>query len=153
MHPRSLLALALPFLTTAFVATAVVPSAHASNSGDMPRSVSVPTEIGEGEGKEVKVLVDADHLKLATIILRDGTSLPTHSTPVPATIQVLEGDGVIHVLGKPVAVEKGSVVVLAAGEEHDVVPRPESDMLLLVHYLRTAKADGHSGHGAHDHQH
>lgn len=113
--------------------------------------VELPVTIGDGDDREVSVLLDQNHLKLATIILRRGTVLPTHSAPVPATIQVVLGAGVIHVAGEPVEVSKGSIIVLAAGEQHDVVPEPESDMLLLVHYLRTA-AVREAGDSAHDHQ-
>lgn len=116
-----------------------------------PHAVQVPTQIGEGEGQEVTVLLDDEHLKLATITLRAGTALPTHSAPVPATIQVVEGEGIIHVSGEPVPVQKGSIVVLAAGQEHDVVPAEESDMLVLVHYLRGTGKGGHDEAGGHQH--
>lgn len=98
--------------------------------------MQLPDKAGEGEAKEVKVLMDEPHLKLATIALRRGTELPPHSAPVAATIQVLEGNGIIHVEGEAVTVTDGSIVVLTAGQEHDVVPERGTDMLLLVHYLR-----------------
>ena len=103
------------------------------------QSIELPRSAGSGNGKEVSVLLDERHLKLATIALRDGTPLPPHTAPVPVTIQVLEGEGVIHTGGKPVTVTRGSLVSLVANEEHEVVPKPGGDMLLLVHYLRGAK--------------
>lgn len=113
--------------------------------------IQLATPEGSGDGKEVTVLVDQDHLKLATIVLRKGTALPTHSTPVPATIQVLEGEGVIHVAGKPESVSTGSIVLLAAGQEHDVVPKSGTSMHLLVHYLRNAPDGNHADHKPHSH--
>ncbi len=107
-----------------------------------PRAVSrsqvveLPGSAESVDGKEVTVLLDESHLKLATVALRQGTALPSHSAPVPATVLVLEGEGVIHVGSQPVPVSKGTIVSLAAGEDHDVVPGPGGDMLLLVHYLR-----------------
>lgn len=112
-------------------AKAVVPSSS--------QIIELPRVAGDGIGKEVSVLLDERHLKLATIALRDGTPLPPHSAPVPVTIQVLAGEGVIHVGGKPVSVTRGSMVSLVAGEEHAVVTKEGGDMLLLVHYLRGAK--------------
>lgn len=103
------------------------------------RLLTVPRSAGDGGKKDVTVLLDERHLKLATIALRDGTSLPPHRAPVPVTIHVLEGDGVIHAGGKPLAVTGGSLVSLAANEDHDVIPKAASDMLLLVHYLRGAQ--------------
>ncbi|MCH9647899.1 MAG: hypothetical protein K0U98_06645 [Deltaproteobacteria bacterium] len=107
--------------------------------------------IAPGKAKEVSVLLDESHLKLATITLRDGTALPPHSTPVPATIQVLVGEGVIHAGSRAVPVTQGTIVSLAAGEEHDVVPASGSHMLLLVHYLRNSAPEESSP--ATDHEH
>ncbi len=98
----------------------------------------IPQSIGNGEGREVSVLLDARHLKLATVVLRDGSILPSHRAKVPATILVLAGDGVLHVGGEVVPLSRGTLVALAANEEHDVEPRPGGDMILLVHYLRAA---------------
>jgi quercetin dioxygenase-like cupin family protein len=98
----------------------------------------IPQSIGNGEGREVSVLLDARHLKLATVVLRDGSILPSHRAEVPATILVLAGEGVIHVGNEAVPLSRGTLVALAANEEHDVAPRPGGDMVLLVHYLRAA---------------
>ncbi len=103
------------------------------------QSIELPRNAGSGSGKEVSVLLDERHLKLVTIALRDGTPLPPHTAPVPVTIQVLEGEGVVHTSGKPMTVTQGSLVSLVANEEHDVIPKSGSDMLLLVHYLRSAQ--------------
>lgn len=92
--------------------------------------------VGSGAGKEVATLIDQSHLKLAIITLRRGTVLASHSTPVPATILVLQGAGVMNVGGEAIPASKGTIVSLGAGEQHDIVPEPGSNMLLLVHYLR-----------------
>ena len=146
MSPRVALVLVL-MLSTALISNAVDASTTPIHK------VDVPGQIGEGDDREVTVLVDTADLKLATVTLRRGTVLPAHSTPVPATLHVLEGRGTIHVGDQPVAVSTGSIVILAADEEHDVVPAPDTDMLVLVHYLRTAASgDPHRGH-AHEHSH
>ncbi len=81
----------------------------------------LPQEVGYGPGKEVSVLLDESHLKLAVLTLRQGTALPPHSVPVPTTIQVLEGEGIIHIDSEQIPVSKGSLVSLRAGAEHDVL--------------------------------
>ena len=88
---------------------------------------------------------------VATVALRGGTALPAHSAPVPTTIQVLEGQGVVHIAGEAVTVAKGTIVALVAGAEHDVVPAPGSDMFLLVHYLRSAVGTEASSNASHEH--
>ncbi len=102
----------------------------------------MPFEIVPGESREVTVLHDGRQLKLATIVLRGGTELPTHAAPVPTTILVLEGRGAIHVDGREVTARPGTILVLPPGAEHDVVPEAGTDMSLLVHYLRAAGTPG-----------
>lgn len=97
--------------------------------------VSLPRRAGSGDGKEVSILLDEPCIRLATIALRGGTQLPPHTAPVPVTIQVIEGAGVIHAGGEALSVTQGSLVLLEADQEHDVIPNEHSDMLLLVHYL------------------
>lgn len=99
-------------------------------------TATLPSSVGTGAPKDVTVHLDEGPLKLATIALRDGTELPPHTAPVPVTIHVLEGSGVIHVGPDPIAVDRGSLVLLPALAEHDVIPRSGTDMLLLVHYMR-----------------
>lgn len=127
----ALLALALAGCTSTNLHHAPLPLASPSN-----QTMDLPQSVGSGIGKEVSVLLDESHLKLAMIALRDGTVLPLHTAPVPVTIHVLAGEGAIHVGSETVTVTAGSLVSLMANEEHDVIPRPGGDMLLLVHYLR-----------------
>ena len=117
-----------------------------------PHAAQIPALDASGDDKEMTLLSKSDDLKLAAITLRRGTALPTHSTPSPATVLVLEGQGIIHVDGEPAKVKKGSVVMLEAGAPHDVVPAEGTDMQLLVHYLLSApkskenRSHGHDGH-------
>lgn len=132
---------AATLLSLGLASCASTSTAHDSRPMASPstRSIVLPRSAGSGEGKEVSVLLDERHLKIATIALRDGTPLPPHTAPVPVTIQVLEGEGVIHAGGQPMTVTRGSLVSLVANEEHDVIPKPGGDMLLLVHYLRSGQ--------------
>lgn len=119
-------------------------------AADPGHLVQVPDFSPEGGKKDVTVLSVSDTLKVANVILRAGTTLPTHSTPVPATILILKGQGVIHVGGTKTKVKEGSLIILEAGQPHDVVPEEGSDMQLLVHYLLGADQAKNDDHG-HDH--
>lgn len=141
----------VPLIMASLVGLAIagIGSANATDrpaAGDPPTNhvFELPQSAGNGEGKEVSVLLDTPQLKLATVVLRGGSVLPSHRARVPATILVLEGDGVIHLGKQAVPVSRGTLVALAANEEHDVVPRPGSEMILLVHYLRAADGPDHS---------
>jgi len=141
---------------TAFVLAAVLapPEPAAAQEGKtaegldtLPNPViELQREAGDGPGKEVTVLLDESHLKLAVLTLRRGTVLPPHSAPVPTTIQVLQGAGVIHIDGKPIRVAEGVLLPLRAGADHDVRPDKGGDMVLLVHYLRGAGPPAHLDH-------
>jgi quercetin dioxygenase-like cupin family protein len=142
MKSVSLVALVL---TLAGLVLAGLGSANASDSPrpDDSRTNQVfqlPADAGDGGGKQVSVLLDAPYLKLATVILRNGTALPSHRTPVPATILVLAGAGVVHIGNEALPVSRGTLVAVARNVEHDVVPKPGSEMILLVHYLRASEA-------------
>lgn len=139
MNAKRFLILALMLLGTAGFTAANPVDAGDSLAPSTTQIVEVPQSVGSGPGKEVTVLLDQDHLKIATIALRQGTALPPHSAPVPATILVLEGSGVTHFAGKALSVTQGTLISLAAGEQHDLVPEPQSNMLLLVHYWRGAQ--------------
>lgn len=126
-------------LTALVLAVVLAPLEQAAAQDPLPIPViELWREAGEGPGKEATVLLDEDHLKLVVLTLRQGTVLPVHSAPVPTTIQVLQGAGVIHIDGKPIRVTEGVLLPLRAGTDHDVLPAEVSDMVLLVHYLRGA---------------
>ncbi len=151
MRPHHLLIAALLLLVPTSVAVADCGQDHGHDAANH-QMLQLPDMAGDGDAKEVNVMMDEAYLKLATITLRRGTVLPAHSAPVAATIQVLEGNGIIHVAGEAVTVTDGSIVVLTAGQEHDVVPEKDSDMLLLVHYLRSTEGGGEAeDHHGDDH--
>lgn len=124
-------------LTALVLAAVLAPLEQAAAQDTLPNPViELWREAGDGPGKETTVLLDEDHLKLVVLTLRQGTVLPAHSAPVPTTIQVLQGAGVIHIDGNPIRVTEGVLLPLRAGADHDVLPDEGTDMVLLVHYLR-----------------
>lgn len=139
MNTRYTLIVALMMLGTAGFTATDAEGQEATIAPTTTQTIEVPQSAGSGPGKEVTVLLDQEHLKIATISLRQGTVLPPHSAPVPATILVLEGRGITNLAGKAVPVTEGTLISMAAGEDHDVVPESGTDMLLLVHYLRSAQ--------------
>lgn len=127
-----------------FLVAACAGTEHASEASTPALTThhlaTLPVQIGSGENKQVDLWLDEGPLRLVTIVLRDGTILPPHTAPVPVTIHVLDGRGVIHLGTEAVVVERGSVLLLPAGAEHDVVPDPGTDLRVLVHYMRGATA-------------
>lgn len=99
------------------------------------RVVDLPGKPAAGQPREVRVLVDEPALKLASIILRGGTVLPTHQSAVPVTITALQGSGAVVAGSERLRLDATHAVVLAPDVPHAVEPDPGTDLVLLVHHL------------------
>jgi len=110
---------------------------HAAPSlgGPASRVVELPGPPGVGDPREVRVLVDEPALKLASIVLRAGTVLPTHHSEVPVTIVALQGSGTVVAGAERLRLDPTHAVVLAPGVPHAVEPDAGTDLVLLVHHL------------------
>ncbi len=103
--------------------------------GPIARTVEFPASAGPGQPREVRVLVDEPALKLAIVVLRQGTVLPDHSAPVPVTIQALQGTGTVTAADKRFRIDPAHAVVLGPNVAHTVEPDAGTDLVLLLHYL------------------
>lgn len=107
--------------------------------------VTLATVAGQGEAVESKVLLETPHLKLASVILRQGATLAEHSAPMQVSIQALAGTGTVKLAdGKTMRVEAGKMIVLAPSMAHSVIADEKTDLILLVHHL---KGGGPGGRG------
>ncbi|HRG95389.1 MAG TPA: hypothetical protein PLR99_04005 [Polyangiaceae bacterium] len=133
-------ALAVIALSLGAVTGCATPSAaqhhEATLAGPPSRVVELPTpSAGAGGPREVKVLVDEPALKLASIVLRGGTVLPSHHSAVPVTIVALQGSGTVVAGAERLRLDATHAVVLAPNIPHAVEPDPATDLVLLVHHL------------------
>lgn len=103
--------------------------------GPASRTVDLPGAPGAGAPREARVLVDEPALKLASIVLRAGTVLPTHTSDVPVTITALRGSGAVVVGAERLPLDATHAVVLAPNVPHAVEPATGTDLVLLVHHL------------------
>lgn len=130
--------LALGACAAPAAAPATAPHMHpalAPLGGPASRSVELPSAPGPGEPREVRVLVDEPALKLASIVLRGGTVLPSHHSEVPVTIVALSGSGTVVAGAERLRLDPGHAVVLAPKVPHAVEPDAGTDLVLLVHHL------------------
>lgn len=104
-------------------------------------ALTLPAGDDEGRPIEPGPLLDAPHLKLMTIILRDGAVLPEHRASSPVTIQAVSGSGVARIGDETHRLDANHFVSLAPGVPHAVEPDAGTDMVLLVHYLRGGHED------------
>ena len=103
--------------------------------GPAARVVELPAAAGSGDPREVRVLVDEPALKLVTIILRQGTTLPEHHSRVPVVIQALQGAGTVTAGTEQLRVDPAHAVLLAPNVPHAVAPDDGTDLVLLVQHL------------------
>lgn len=111
----------------------------AALGGPASRVVELPGVPGPGEPRQVQVLVDEPALKLASIVLRAGTVLPSHHSAVPVTIVALHGSGTVVAGAERLRLDVTHAVVLAPNVPHAVEPDPGTDLVLLVHHLGRGK--------------
>jgi len=104
-----------------------------SLSGHHP--VAIPDAQGEQE-KQVSVLLDAREVKIVSIRLRHGVSLPEHTSPFPVIIQAPSGSGTVVFGQERAHIDAQHFVCLPPNAPHSVVPDGSADLLLLVHHLR-----------------
>jgi quercetin dioxygenase-like cupin family protein len=109
---------------------------HAATlAGPPSRVVELPGTPSAGEPREARVLVDEPTLKLASIVLRGGTVLPTHHSEVPVTIMALHGSGTVVAGAERLRLDPTHAVVLAPKVPHSVEPDAGAALVLLVHHL------------------
>jgi quercetin dioxygenase-like cupin family protein len=104
--------------------------------------VPVPAAAASGAPKDVELLLETPHLKLARITLRKGTVLAEHSAPMPVTIQILRGAGVIKFKDREERLSPERMVVLGPNVTHAVVPDPNTDLEILIHHLKAGPPPG-----------
>ncbi|MDX6767955.1 MAG: cupin domain-containing protein [Elusimicrobiota bacterium] len=68
--------------------------------------------------------------KLVSLAIPAGKELAEHSTPVPATLVMLEGEARFIVGAEETRLTAGGVVPIAAGEPHRIVALRDSHFLL-----------------------
>ncbi len=99
-------------------------------------AVPLPTELGKGEpGKKVEVLLDTPFVKLVSITLRGGTTLPDHAVGQAITLQALVGNGTVTVGEEKTELSEGQMMLVAPGAKHSVTPTGSGDLVVLLHFL------------------
>ena len=67
---------------------------------------------------------------MVRIFLREGAVLRRHISPVPATVAVISGEGVMEVGEERTDLKPGRMVSFNAGDPHEI--RAQSDLVFLV---------------------
>ena len=122
-------------VTPAQSSTAVGPVVASTAPELATRSFLLPAAPGPGEPREVAMLVDVAGLKVATIVLRQGTLLPSHQSAHAVTIVALQGAGNVTAGSATLRIDATHAVLLAPNVAHAVQPDAGTDLVLLVHHV------------------
>lgn len=107
-------------------------------SAALVEGVSVPADDPVGPAVQAKTVLQTPAVKLVSIRIRKGATLPEHTAPNPVLITAVSGSGAITAQGKRLPVSPGRLVSLGAGVPHDVVPDEGAELVLLVHHQKGA---------------
>lgn len=97
-------------------------------------SPNVPAEIQVPEkGVLSQTLFDDENTKIILFGFAPGQELAAHSAPMPATIQVVSGEGTLSLGSETVPVSAGCLVHMRPQLIHGIVARTPLKMLLTLH--------------------
>ena len=71
-----------------------------------------------------------------------GQGLSEHTSPYDATVQILDGKGVLTIGGERVEAKAGEMVIMPAGIPHDVRAEERFKMLLIMIRERGEQQEG-----------
>jgi quercetin dioxygenase-like cupin family protein len=106
----------------------------------MNQPIQLPHEIGDGNDREVRMLLSDRRRKLVLIQLRRGALLADHSAKVPITIQAILGKGTLRVGPDAHPLVPGVIVPVDAHVVHSV--RAEPAVAILVSFFRNGEISG-----------
>jgi quercetin dioxygenase-like cupin family protein len=79
-----------------------------------------------------KTLLDKKTGTLTLFAFDAGQGLSEHTSPYDATVQILDGEGVLTIGGKTMNVCTGDLCIMPAGIAHDVRAEKRFKMLLIM---------------------
>ncbi len=89
-----------------------------------------------------KVLFTGDHSQLVLMALQQGEEIGTEVHEVDQLIYIVSGEGKTVLDGSGTAIEKGMVVCVPAGVQHNVVNTGDKPMKLFTIYAPAAHRPG-----------
>ncbi len=85
------------------------------------------------EGSVVsRTLIDKEAGTVTLFAFEENQGLSEHTAPYDAMVQVLEGEAIITMSGKPVELKKGEITIMPANEPHALSAKTRFKMLLTM---------------------
>ena len=101
--------------------------------GNTGKAVNLKNMIEYGRGAIVsKTVLEKKHGDLSVFAFDAGQGLSEHTSPYEAVVQVLDGEALLTVGGKPVRVKAGELAIMPATVPHAVTAKKRFKMLLTL---------------------
>ena len=85
------------------------------------------------EGSVVsRTLIDKKAGTVTLFAFDEGEGLSEHTAPFDAMVQVLEGEVVVTIAGKPVELKAGEITIMPANKTHALSAKTKFKMLLIM---------------------
>ena len=97
-----------------------------------------------------KLLVKAEDLRVLLIAMEAGAKMKEHHTDGTTTIHVLQGVLCLHIQEKSKDLQRGQILTLAPGINHDVEARDDSAFLVTISWPTSDSLEtlSHRGYGS-----
>jgi quercetin dioxygenase-like cupin family protein len=112
---------------------------HATSTHAATRDLAAEIQIPE-KGILSHTLFNDDSVKLILFGFAPGQELTAHTAPMPATIQVLEGEASITLGQEVMEAERGCLIHMQPGLVHGIVAK--SPLLMLLTLVKAGRVDG-----------
>ena len=85
------------------------------------------------EGSVVsRTLIDKKAGTVTLFAFDEGEGLSEHTAPFDAMVQVLEGEVMVSIAGKPVSLKTGEITIMPANKTHALSAKTKFKMLLIM---------------------
>ncbi|OGH95110.1 MAG: cupin [Candidatus Melainabacteria bacterium GWA2_34_9] len=94
--------------------------------------INLKNTIGYQENSIVsKVFITKEQTSLTLFAFDEGQAIDTHSAPVDAIVQVIEGEVEIEISGQKYDLKEGEMILMPKGEPHALKAKTDFKMLLF----------------------
>ena len=124
------------------------PHRHGGAPGVQPgltiQSITLPTTEPPPGSKPATVLLQSPAVKIVTIRVKAGGTLPEHSAPSNVLVQAASGSGSLVAGSEKYPLNANQMVVIPANASHSVVADSGSDLVLVIHHYGGGGGGGHA---------
>lgn len=110
-------------------------------------AIALPKASSGAKQVQKTTLLETPHLKLVSIVIPKGGTLPAHAATGQVSVHAISGTGELQMGDHKERLDAGHLIVLAPGAQHEVRAGAEGDLTLLVHEILGGRGGRMMGRG------